>query len=414
MRAVTPAAGNNNSVTIRGLSFSSTTTGFHVYRGPNPSELFRIATNHAVATQFTDTGVTEQLASPPDPNYDHANFYWRRELQPEYAATIHSATTAGNSTLNMVVDDYRGATVRITRGRGAGQERAALSNTATTLTLTSPWDMQPDATSFFTVAESGWRFGATGSTGPIQFEIPNNTGETVQIIGRAANVNDEESPAELATVTRWVIGGAGGGGPDADVPPTPTFGMGLIPNRGGYIEVGGIGFPSLTNTQTIYAATFTIYYFDEITGQPQSKLSADIPATGLTIDLTVAGASPVGSFIEIDSELMRVDGVLNSGTRYQVTRAMLGTTAAAHTAPATVYPLQTKLAVGSFPRDFFGSPASGAWSLPVLLPNARVTATELFVTNSNGNSPTAAVAVTHTLDAGLRTLSGGQYSIDVD
>jgi len=178
--------------------------------------------------------------------------------------------------------------------------------------------------------------------------------------------------------------------------------------------VGGIGSPSLTNTQTIYAATFTIYYFDEITGQPQSKLSADIPATGLTIELTVAGASPVGSFIEIDSELMRVDGVLNSGTRYQVTRAMLGTTAAAHTAPASVYPLQNKLAVGSFPRDFFGSPASGAWSLPVLLPNARVTAAELFVTNSNGNSPTAAIAVTHTLDAGLRTLSGGQYSIDVE
>jgi hypothetical protein len=102
----------------------------------------------------------------------------------------------------MVVNAYRGALVRITRGRGVGQERAVQSNTATTLTLTSAWDMQPDATSSFTVAESGWHFGATGSTSPVQFEIPNRAEAIVQITGRAANANDEESPAELATVTR--------------------------------------------------------------------------------------------------------------------------------------------------------------------------------------------------------------------
>src|SRR5262249_47108438 len=153
-----------------------------------------------------------------DGNYDHANFYWRREIQPEYSATIHSATTVGNTTLQMVVDDHRGTIVRITRGRGVGQERAVQSNTATTLTLASPWDMQPDATSFFVIAESGWHFGATASASPAHFEIPNHAGETVHITGRSANVNDKESPAELATATRWIIGGAGGGGPDEDVP----------------------------------------------------------------------------------------------------------------------------------------------------------------------------------------------------
>ncbi len=52
--------------------------------------------------------------------------------------------------------------------------------------------------------------------------------------------------------------------------------------------------------------------------------------------------------------------------------------------------------------------------MPVLLADARVACAELFVTNSRGDSPTAAVAVTQTLDGGLRTLSGGQYSMDVD
>jgi hypothetical protein len=79
-----------------------------------------------------------------------------------------------------------------------------------------------------------------------------------------------------------------------------------------------------------------------------------------------------------------------------------------------VYPLLTKIAIASFARDFFGSPASGGWSLPVLAPDVRVASAELFVTNSKGNSPTVAVAVTQTIDAGLRTLSGGQYSLDVE
>ena len=39
----------------------------------------------AVSDQFTDTGLPKQLAAPPDPNFDHANFYWRMELQPEAA-----------------------------------------------------------------------------------------------------------------------------------------------------------------------------------------------------------------------------------------------------------------------------------------------------------------------------------------
>jgi hypothetical protein len=36
------------------------------------------------------------------------------------------------------------------------------------------------------------------------------------------------------------------------------------------------------------------------------------------------------------------------------------------------------------------------------------------VTNSRGDSPTGAIAVTQTIDGGLRTLAGGQYSIEVD
>ena len=150
-------------------------------------------TSVAVAATFTDAGATATLQGPPDANYDHANFYWRLELQPEVAVSIHSATTIGNSTLGMLTNDFTGGVARITRGTGATQERAVIANDATTLTVTPPWTMEPDSTSFFVVAEATWKFGGLSATSPAQIEVPNQTGATVEISGRSANVLDQES-----------------------------------------------------------------------------------------------------------------------------------------------------------------------------------------------------------------------------
>jgi len=79
-----------------------------------------------------------------------------------------------------------------------------------------------------------------------------------------------------------------------------------------------------------------------------------------------------------------------------------------------VYLLSRKVVVIPFARDFFGSPAGGAWSFPILLPDVRVASAELFVTNALGVSETEAINVTQTVDSGLRTLAGGQYSITVE
>ena len=70
--------------------------------------------------------------------------------------------------------------------------------------------------------------------------------------------------------------------------------------------------------------------------------------------------------------------------------------------------------IAPFPPQFFGSPYSGSWSYPIALPDVRVASAELFVTNQKGNSPAKDICLTHTTDSGLRTLSGGQYSIQVD
>jgi len=118
--------------------------------------------------------------------------------------------------------------------------------------------------------------------------------------------------------------------------------------------------------------------------------------------------------VQAGAEVMRVDAVQDNGTQYQVTRGMHGTTAAAYGAQTRVYGLAKKTVIAPFPAGFFGSPYSASWMYPIPMPDVRVASAELFVTNDIGNSATSSICVTNNDDCGLRTLSGGQYTIQVD
>jgi len=409
VRAVIVADGS--SVTLSKLSFAPGTNAFHVYRGTTPAQLFRIASDQPLANEFTDAGLAKQLIAPPDPNFDHANFYWRMELQPESTVSEHSPTTVGSGTLEMTVNRYRGMTARITRGTGAGQERTIAANDATTLTIAPPWDLEPGAGSLFVVSEAGWRFAAQTKSSPVQFSIPNHAGEVVQISGRSANVNDLECEPGLTTVTRWKIGGAGA--TDSDVPAAPFFGLG-VGQSGGTVELSGVSFTDLTNTRSIVAATLTLHYWDELQQIPSTVLANDLGTGDQYLILNPAGPAKAGNIIQIDGEVIRVEAVTNGGTQYQVTRGVHGSQPQAHSAQTPVYHLIGKSVIAPFPPDFFGSPYSGSWSYPVALANVRVASGELFVTNKRGSSEVTSICLTGTTDNGLRTLSGGQIDLTVD
>ena len=412
VRAMIPAGPNSNTVTLTGLSFPASAAQFNVYRGLNPAELYRVASNQKAANQFADTGLTEQITPPPDPNFDHANFYWRMEQQPECSATIPSASSVGNDTLEMQLNAYQGMVVRITRGQGEGQERAITSNTATALQLSTSWDTVPNASSYFVVTESGWHAAASATTSPVQFQIPNRTGATIHITGRAANARNEESPTALCTVTRWVIGGSGA--TDAAAPPMPYFALGLSATSGGTLELSGVSFTNLTNTYTITSGTLAIYYWPELTTAPLPTLAAPIGASDTLLTLAAAGSAKKGTMVQVEAEVVQVTAVLNNATQYEVTRGMDGSAAAAHAAGTTVYELSEKILIVPFVQNFFGSPYSGSWSFPIPLADCRVVSAELFVTNVVGNSPTGSISLTQFADYGLRTLSGGQFSFQVD
>ncbi|HEV3334584.1 MAG TPA: phage tail protein [Bryobacteraceae bacterium] len=403
-------ANDGSSVTLSGLSFAPGTSTFNVYRGVSPAQVFRIASNQALAAQFTDNGLANQLIAPPDPNYDHANFYWRMELQPETAVTVHSPTTVGNTALGMAVNRYQGMSLRITRGTGQGQERVITSNDAASLTISPIWAVEPDATSFFVVAAAGWCLGSKTQSSPVQFTIPNLSGEMVQLTGRSANVNDIECAPELSIVTRWQIGGAGVA--DRAVPAAPFFGL-AANQTGGGIVVSGLSFTDLTNTRSISSATLTLNYWDELQGS-SLPLGGNVGPADQLLSFNSAGSAQLNSLLQIEAEILRVAAVQNSGLQYHVTRAAAGSQAAAHTAGATVYLLTSQTVITPFPPEFFGSPYSGNWSCPLPLADARVASADLFVTNGMGNSPTTSICLTGTTDNGIRTLSGGQYSIQVE
>lgn len=409
VRAVTVSDGS--TVAINGLSFSPGTVGFHVYRGSTPAQLFRIGSDMAIASHFTDTGFEKQLIAPMDQNFDHANFYWRMELQSESAATIHGASSIGNDSLAMTENRYRGMIVRITRGKGAGEERSIVANNATTLTVSPGWVTVPDVTSVFVVAEAGWQFGAQARSSPVRFAVTKRGGETVQLCGRAANVNDLECSAELSTVTRWELGASSA--TDTDVPPLPYFGLGAG-QSGGTVELSGVSFTELTNTSTVSAATLTLHCWDELKGRPTTRLAQGVSAEDSILILSAPGNATPGSFVQIDAEILRVDTVQNGGSQYGVSRGMHSSPAAEHAASSLIYGLNSKTVIAAFPANFFGSPYSGSWSQAIPLPDVRVGSAEMFVTNRRGSSPVRSICLTSAVDRGLRTLSGGQYSVQVD
>jgi hypothetical protein len=407
-----PAGDNTNEVTLVSLSFSPGAVSFDVYRGPNPTQILRIASSVAIAGQFVDSGLTALLQGPPDANYDHANFYWRLELQPPEQVSIFSATTVGNSTLNMAVNLYNGATVRITMGTGAGQEQTIASNTATTLTITTPWSTPPDTTSYFLIADSTWQFGASSNASPASFAVPNRQGVTIHVSGLAANVLNQECAYALSPLTRWTITGSTGTEVDSAVSGQPVFG--LYPIGAGSVEVLGIGFASLDNTLSISAGTLTLAYWDELNGPSTILLSAAMGASASSLSVGTAVSASSGSLLQIDAEVMIVQQNLTNSTTVPVTRASHGTTAVAHTAETGVYLLEEKIFVMPFAQDFFGSPASGSYAFPITIPDVRIAAAELFMTNSRGNSSVAAESFTDTTDLGLRSLLGGQLTIQIE
>ena len=406
-----PVGSAGNSVALQNLSFSPATVSCNVYRGLTPQTLRLIAAAAPLNATFQDGGLTGTPTPPPDQNYDHANFYWRMETQPAVQADQFSATTIGNSMLEMPENGYVGMAARVTKGAGMGQERLIASNTQQALTLASPWAVVPDATSEFTVAEAGWSVGGTTTSSQVVFQVPTRPGSTVEICGRAANVYNEECGYEESLVSRWQIGVGGSGITDADIPPAPTYT--LAANQHGGVEVAGIGFAGLANTATITSGSLTLYCWNELAGGAESTLAAALDESAITCT-TAAGATFVlDDVLQVDGEVLLVSQTPGSDGTLAIDRGVLSSTAAGHNSGAPIYKLARRTFVMPFPQRFFGSPASGTYAYNIDLPDVRVAAAELFMTNRVGDGAVQSACFANPTSQGLRTLAGGQFCFQI-
>ena len=407
--AQTPSGSNTNQVTISGLSFPQAASSFHVYRGTTPQELYRITNGPIpVVGAYTDQGQVLLNYGPPDASFDHANVYYRFENAGPFLADGFSINSIGRSDMGAVSGAYVGMVVRIIEGKGRGQERLIVGNSETTLTVTPQWLAQPDVTSEFVVADGSWKFAAVSATSPAKFEIAYQTGRAIQISGRSANVNNQECDADLCPLTRWTLGG---GKADVGLAGPPAFSL-SAPGAGA-LTLSQVGFGDLSNISSVNSGTLQLFSWNELSTESGYTLSESVDSTTATVQLSQMASFGVGQLIQIGIELLAILGPGAGVGSYSVTRGVLGSTAAAHNAGDVVFPLAQETLVVPFAPGFFLNRASQNYLHTVDLPDQRICAAELYVTNSFGDGLTSGTCYLTPTQSGLRTLSGGQFAFQV-
>ncbi len=401
---------NSNQITIVGLSFPASATQFNVYRGLTPQQLYRITPSPLpIAARYTDSGATPLPLGPPDASFDHANFYYRYQYAGPVTADIFSTSSIGWSDMGATGINYSGLVARIVEGTGRGQERTIVSNTETTLNLSTQWSMVPDSTSQFVIAEGSWKFAAVTSTSPARFEIPYEAGAVIEISGRAANVNNQEAATDLCPLTQWWLGG---GQLDAGVAGAPNFA--LSTPGGGALVLSQVGFEDLANTSSVTSGTLILFAWNELLTPSPYTLAAALNDSETVLQLAQPSAFSIGDILQIGVELITILSPADSSNVCTVGRASLLSGSSSHSAGDAVLLLTQSAIIVPFASGFFENRASQNYLHTVSLPDYRICAAQFYVTNSFGDGETNQTCYVSATETGLRTLSGGQFSLQVN
>jgi hypothetical protein len=127
-----------------------------------------------------------------------------------------TATAGGASTLTdggktWTVNAYTNCVVTITAGTGAGQTEYIASNTATTLTVTTPWATPPDGTSVYSILQS--EVNGTAAIRHIQRQILGASGFIgLQVDGNRIYTHESTSAQEPFAYGIWLDGDNGASG----------------------------------------------------------------------------------------------------------------------------------------------------------------------------------------------------------
>jgi hypothetical protein len=158
------SVGSNLSITFTGAVFTvNQWIGYviSIYSAGAPG----ISINSTVVSNTVDTIVVNVPAPPPAPPVGTV-FVMRAAATSITATTIGDANFVnGYAPTGLAVNAEAGNMIRIMAGTGKGQPPATIvSNTATVLTIATPWTVTPDATSVYIVEAPVWKYSLATST----------------------------------------------------------------------------------------------------------------------------------------------------------------------------------------------------------------------------------------------------------
>jgi hypothetical protein len=392
-------------VTLNGLTAPAGAAGMRVYRGTAYYDLLYLADIAASATTWTDAGGAVAAMRPPDPRYDHADFYWRTELTAQLAIVNISGQTLSFADQGYAANQFAGSLARIVSGAANAWQGTVVANTSSTITVLEPLPVLLTEGDQFVAIDASWRYAGCTNTDQLTWEIPNRAGLMLEIVGLSSTADGVETPIGQSFVARYLVIGGAGLLTDSRIPPQPNYTV--VAPGDGTLTVEQISVPTLTGTTTVDAAMLAAYSVDETTTPTTFTLNAGMGATDVTMQASAGTTLAQGTYLQIDGEILCTANAGGANNGYAVNRAVGGSAAAAHAAGATATVLTTKLLVVALGPGFFLNPAHTNFQASLVFPNQRIAATGLYLKNTMGTGPAQSTCYLANGADGLHTYSGG-------
>jgi len=409
IQVVTGAMEANFSVTLSGIAAPSGAAALRVYRGPSMFDLLYVTDIDVGLCTWTDQGSDVSPMRPPDPRYDHADFYWRSELTPQIPVDSFSEETLVVADGGYETDQYTGSTLIVVSGDARAWQTTVVANTNTTFTTADPLPAGLTAGDAIVVADSSWRLAGRSYSDEITWEAPNRAGLTLQIIGRSSTADGTEAPLEQSFLYRYTMIGGTGSLMDSRVPPQPTYAIDAPAD--GSVLLSNITTNTLTGTITVSSAVLVTYSNDETTPATAIQLTVPLGPNDLTIPAATVQTLPQNTYVQVDSEIIGIDEPTKDGSARWISRGVGGSAAAAHLPGAMAIVLDRSLHTVALGTGFFANPTHTEFQYRLLFPNRRIAAAELYLSNAKGTGPGEDTCFLQNGQDGLHTFEGGTMTL---
>ncbi len=405
IQVVTGAVETAFGVTLNGLGAPQDAAGMRVYRGDSAYDLLYLCDIDASLNTWTDSGGSVSPMRPPDPRYDHADFYWRTELTALLEVASVSGTTLTAASASFENDQLDGKALVVVSGNARGWQTIVATNTSTGVTASDPFPDTLSAGDSVVIADASWRLAGRSYSDQITWEVPNRAGLAIQISGRSSTASGMEAPIEQSYLYRYTITGGVGSLLDSQLPPIAS--LDIEAPADGSLLLQSITTQTLTGTATVTAAVLVTYSVAETEVPVTFALPEALGPNDVTLPAQQGLVLEQNTYLQVETELIRVDTPTADGTAYGIERNVAGTAAAAHANGESATILERSLQVVPLGAGFFTDPTHADFQYRLLFPNRRVAGSEFYLENARGTGPGQDTSYLQNGQNGLHTFEGG-------